>query len=157
MNKLLPLFTAFVLVCACTMAPPKPPLPIQIDDIDAFLAQQDYLRAGLLDGSIGTYDDDEIQEIIRRQDQLRGVLSGVGSIDELSEPQQIVVLNAQGTINGILTDTLYDVPICARERIVGSNRMHTVCLSPREREYLRDASQDSLRYLQESFMPREGG
>ena len=126
-------------------------------DIDAFLAEQDYIRAGLLDGSLGEYEPDEIEEVIRRQDQLRNVLGDVETVDELSEPQQIIVLNAQGTINGILTDSLRDVPICARERVVGSNRMRTVCLSARQREHLRDASQESLRYLQESFMPREGG
>ena len=156
MTRLILPFAALLLLAACATTK-APPLPINIADIDAFLAEQDYIRAGLLDGSLGEYEPDEVAEVIRRQDQLRNVLGGVATIDELSEPQQIIVLNAQGTINGILTDSLRDVPICARERVVGSNRMRTVCLSARQREHLRDASQESLRYLQESFMPREGG
>jgi hypothetical protein len=149
--------SALAACAAPNQGPSEPALLAQekIESIDDFLAHQDYLRAGLQDGSIGDLSARELEEVIDRQDELRALLGDVETIGELSEEDKIRVLNAQNTINGILSRALADAPICRRETVVGSLRPRTVCMTPRQRERLRDNSRESLRYLQNGFMPRK--
>lgn len=130
-----------------------PGAPEKIESIEGFLAHQDYIRAGLQDGSLGDFKTREFETVIEKQDELRKILSSVDSIAELDEDQAITVLNAQETINGILARNLEDRPICRRETVLGSHRTRTVCLTARQRDKLREDSRDSLRYLQHSILP----
>ncbi len=130
-----------------------PDAPEKIESIDGFLAHQDYIRAGLYDGSLGDVTARELEMVIEKQDELREILSTVDSIEALDEIEAIKVLNAQETINGILARNLEDRPICRRETVVGSHRPRTVCMTARQRNQLREDSRESLRYLQESFQP----
>ena len=139
--------------CAAVDTTP-PPEPKKIATIDEYLAHQDYLRAGLLDGSLGELSERDLEEVFRRQDELRVLLGSVESIEALTEEQKIEVLNNQNAINGILTRSLADTPICRRETVVGSHRPRTVCMTARQREALRDNSRESIRYLQNGFLPR---
>lgn len=130
-----------------------PHAPENIENIEDFLAHQDYIRAGLQDGSLGDFSERQLEMVVQKQDELRNILSTVDSIDELDEVDAIKVLNAQETINGILARNLEDKPICRRETVLGSHRTRTVCLTARQRNQLREESQESLRYLQHSLMP----
>lgn len=148
---------AAALLTGCSIAPPRDDAPeIRITDIDAFLAHQDALMADLQSGSLGTFNDRQVDEVIRNREILRRELARVGTIDELSLGGKIAVFNAQNTINGIVTNTPRDTVLCARETVVGSHRIQTVCMSERQREKLREDSRESLRYLQRAIMP-EGG
>ena len=139
--------------CAAVETAP-PPEPKKIETIDEYLAHQDYIRAGLLDGSLGELSERDLEEVFRRQDELRVLLGNVESIEALTEEQKIEVLNNQNAINGILTRSFADTPICRRETVVGSHRQRTVCMTARQREALRDNSRESIRYLQNGFLPR---
>ena len=158
MNKIVLVAAAAFMVSAC--AGPSPvadaPEPVKIASIDEFLAHQDYIRAGIQDGSYGDIRAEEIELVIERQAELRAVLAGVESVDDLSEEDKIRIWNAQNAINGVLTRSLADTPICRREAVLGSHRQRTVCLTPRQSEKLREDSRESLRYLQNGFMPRRG-
>ncbi len=146
------------LLAGCTIVPPRDDAPeILISDIDAFLAHQDYLVAGMQDGSIGTFSTRQIEDVVHNREILRRELSRVGNVDDLSLGGKIAVFNAQGIINGIVTNTVRDTTLCARETVVGSRRVQTVCMSAREREKLREDSQRSLKYLQRAPMPGGGG
>lgn len=145
---------AAALLAGCTIVPPRDDAPeIRITDIDAFLAHQDYLVAGMQDGSLGTFTDYQIDDVVRNREILRRELARVDTIDELSLGGKIAVFNAQSTINGIVTNTPRDATLCARETVVGSRRLQTVCMSAREREKMREDSQRSIRYLQRAPMP----
>lgn len=145
---------AAALVSGCTIVPPRDDAPeIRITDIGEFLAHQDYLVAGMQDGSLGTFSTRQIEDVVRNRAILRRELSRVESVDELSLGGKIAVFNAQGTINGIVTDSVRDTTLCARETVVGSRRVQTVCMSARDREKLREDSQRSLKYLQRAPMP----
>ncbi|MEX0901075.1 MAG: hypothetical protein WD081_10360 [Gammaproteobacteria bacterium] len=133
-----------------------PAAPEKIESIEGFLAHQDYIRAGLQDGSLGDVTERQLEMVIEKQDKLREILSTVDSIDALDEIETIEVLNAQETINGILARNLEDRPICRRETVLGSHRTRTVCMTANQREKLREDSRSSLRYLQRAIMP-EGG
>ena len=137
-----------------TQAPVTAPTgPEKIESIDEFLAHQDYVRAGLQDGSLGEVSARELEMVIEKQDELRRILSTVDAVEELDDIQAIQVLNAQETINGILQRNLEDRPICRRETVLGSHRTRTVCMTPRQRAQLREDSRQSLQYLQRAPMP----
>jgi hypothetical protein len=157
-KQTLTIIAATALLAGCTIVPPRDDAPeIRIEDIDAFLAHQDYLVAGMQDGSLGAFTDRQIEDVIHNREILRRELSRVETIDELSLGGKIAVFNAQGTINGIVTDSMRDTTLCTRETVVGSRRVQTVCMSARAREKLREDSQRSLRYLQRAPMPGGGG
>lgn len=129
--------------------------PEKIESIDGFLAHQDYIRAGLQDGSLGEVSARELEMVIEKQDELREILSTVDTIEDLDEIQTIKVLNAQETINGVLARNLEDRPICRRETVLGSHRTRTVCMTARQRNQLREESRQSLQYLQRAPMPAD--
>lgn len=158
MYRFISVAAAAVLLGACAGVTPAPdaPAPKQMASIDEFLAHQDYIRAGLMDGSYGEVEEREIELVIERQEEMRALLADVESVDELSEEDKIRIWNAQNVVNGVLTRSLSETPICRREAVLGSHRQRTVCLTPRQRERLRDDSRESLRYLQNGFMPRRG-
>lgn len=139
-----------------TRAPTTAPAgPEKIESIQDFLAHQDYIRAGLQDGSLGDVSARELEMVIEKQDELREILSTVDTIEELDEIQTIKVLNAQETINGVLARNLQDRPICRRETVLGSHRTRTVCMTARQRDQLREESRQSLQYLQRAPMPAD--
>lgn len=149
---------ALTLLAGCAAAPsdPSPALvttPEKVESIEAFFAHQDYIRAGLLDGSLGEISERDIESVIAHQDELRALLGDLDSVDQLSEENKIRVMNAQNAINGILTRSFADTPICRRETVLGSHRQRTVCLTARQREKLREDSRESLRYLRNSMLP----
>ena len=158
MNKIVLVAAAAFMVSAC--AGPSPvadaPEPVKIASIDEFLTHRVLLRAGIQGGSDGDVRAGESDLVIERQAVLRGVRGGGESVDDLSEEDKIRIWNAQNAINGVLTRSLADTPICRREAVLGSHRQRTVCLTPRQSEKLREDSRESLRYLQNGFMPRRG-
>lgn len=161
MFRFLGIAAAFVALAGCgtttgAQAPTiGPDAPEKIESIDGFLAHQDYIRAGLQDGSLGEVSARELEMVIDKQDELRAILTTVGSVEDLDEIQTIKVLNAQETINGVLARNLEDRPICRRETVLGSHRTRTVCMTARQRNQLREESRQSLQYLQRAPMPKD--
>lgn len=124
----------------------------KIISVQDYLWQQEQIRAGLEDGSLGAFSAEDKALVLSKQNELKAVLSGVETIDELTDEDRIVVFNAQEQINGVLQRNLYDTPICRREHTVGTYRQKTVCLTPRQRTELAEYAQEAMRPFQRSTM-----
>lgn len=163
MLKWTTLSAAALLLAACGATTPETKAPAaaaseaqaetgKIISVQDYLWQQEQIRAGIEDGSLGAFSSDDKALVLQKQNELKTVLAGVETIDELSEEDRIVVFNAQEQINGVLQRNLYDTPICRREHTVGSYRPTTVCLTPRQRTELAEYAQEAMRPFQRSTM-----
>ena len=115
-------------------------------DIPAFLAYQHTVREAVASGRRFRHLDNETrQRLFGAQDQLFGLLEGKESIEELDNDEQVAVYNAQGVVNAVLADAELDREVCTREQALGSHRVQTVCMTIREREEMREFTQDQIR------------
>ena len=62
--------------CAAVETAP-PPEPKKIETIDEYLAHQDYIRAGLLDGSLGELGERELEEMAASVPNVRQVVNEI--------------------------------------------------------------------------------
>lgn len=127
----------------------------EIVTIEEFLAQHEYIRAGLQDESFGEFSDADIATIEAKQDELRDLLADVDAIEQLDVDDRIRVHNAQEAINGILARSVQDTPICRREHTLGSHRPRTVCMTPRQRSEFAAASRAFLQWTSKSTLRSE--
>ena len=127
------LFCLALLVAGPLASAADAPAPQVIRDIPAFLDHQRDLRAELGTRRYRHLDDDAKSRLRSAQDTLFTLLDGKRTTDELSGDDLIAVFNAQTTVAAVLEDAELDRPLCRRERLIGSNRMQTVCETKRER------------------------
>ncbi|MCK7595585.1 hypothetical protein [Pseudomarimonas salicorniae] len=93
--------------------------------------------------------DEAKQEVLDALDRMSARLSGVSSIDQLSEPDKVAVFNDQELINTLLSDAAADSRlVCTREKTLGSNMRSNTCLTVAERRRRQEQSQEQMRRLQ---------
>lgn len=92
-------------------------------------------------------DTERFSELTRSQredlkaalDRMERLLSGVSSVDQLSEKDKVTLFNDQELINNTLSNAAEDSRlVCKREKKVGSNRAITQCMTVAERRRARD-------------------
>ncbi len=91
----------------------------RIVDIEAFLAQQQEIRADMAGAKkfkhVTDYDK---RRLYAAQDQIFTLLTGRTSTDELDSDQLVALYNAQEVVNAVLAEAELDRPICERETVV---------------------------------------
>ncbi len=113
----------------------KPPMP------EAFAAMLDMVREELQPG--GKYESVSERDRRKLDSQLsimEKILTGVESIDELSDRQRIRLMNAQEMANSILTDNRNGRLVCEDYKPVGSQHHKKVCVSVAQRDNIRENS-----------------
>lgn len=136
-----------VALLACALA-----LPAHANDMHpnldaaAIIAQQEQLRTEVQQRK-GRYKDlptDRRDTLLSEQDRVLSMLAGKRSTTELSEADQIALVNSLETISGIVNRAEDDRLVCERTRQVGSNRPQTVCMTAGERRARREAAAKDL-------------
>jgi len=108
------------------------------------------IEVELKDGE--TYSELKQDERTRVNDALarmRAAVEQYPARDSMPEPVQTQVFNDQQVVNTVLTQAREDSRlICRRERIVGSNRPQTSCMTVAERNRKREESDNQLQQAQ---------
>lgn len=104
-------------------------------DAQAIRAQQLQIREEAEAGA-GRYErlpTTKRADLYARQDRVQAALAGVSRTSELDQRTRVSVFNDLEAISAIINQAEDDRMICARERLVGSNRPKTVCRSVAQR------------------------
>ncbi len=107
-----------------------------LDVIDAALAGSDPRLAGL--------DEKDRLDLARHKQQVRDLLAGKQTLDELHMRDRVAAFNALEVIHGIVTGEHEERVICRREHKLGSNRPQTNCMTAKEREQARNAAVQAM-------------
>lgn len=128
--------------------------------VEDFLAYMTELRTGLESDHPKPLSEKEWQLFDSADRDIRRILAGKASIDELSLRQQEQLINAQERVTAILTGAEDDRLICRRERTVGTHFQRTTCVTVRQRRQEQEDAQHALNRMPASDIPeqlREGG
>lgn len=120
------------------------PQQLTIRDI---VTQQTQLRSQVTAGK-GAFKDmskAERKALAERQDRVLQMLGGSQTLEDMPPDQRTVVFNDLEWIKAAVTKAEDDRLICEYTRVVGSNRMTSVCMTAKEQREYRDGSQQSLR------------
>ena len=107
-----------------------------LDGIDAALVGSDPRLAGL--------SERDRLDLARHKQQVRNLLAGKQTLDELQMRDRLSAFNALEAIHGIVTGEREDRVICRREHKLGSNRPQTNCMTAKEREQARNAAVQAM-------------
>lgn len=102
-------------------------------DAEVFHAKATLLREQMQSGE--RFGELSMQERSSVEQNLAGmaeVFDRRGSMDRMSNEEQIYVVNAQESINALLTRNDGDRLVCRMEQRTGTNFRHKVCLTARE-------------------------
>lgn len=121
----------------------------------SFDEQVSQIRADLADGEtyseIGADDRHTVNQLL---DRIGMKLERAGSIDNLPEYQRVDIFNDQERINTILTRGMEDSRMdCRRERVTGTNRLTSVCMTVADRRRAREQGRDYMRMQRSPTMP----
>ncbi|HET9485367.1 MAG TPA: hypothetical protein VFO79_15505 [Xanthomonadales bacterium] len=76
-------------------------------------------------------DNEQRRDVASAQAEIKSVLDGKRSMDELTDAQRIELFNAHEHVVSILNDAELDRRICKRVKKIGSNRGELVCTTKR--------------------------
>jgi hypothetical protein len=119
------------------------PQQLTIRDI---VTQQTQLRAQVA-AAKGAFKDMEKRDriaLMERQDRVIAMLGGNESFDVLPPDQRTVVFNDLEWIKAAITKAEDERMVCEYTRVVGSNRMKSVCMTAKQQRQYRDDSVDVL-------------
>lgn len=109
------------------------------------------LRAGFEQGKPKPLSNRE-QKLFDDADQnIRSILSGADSIDDLPEDQAVALFNSQEQIKAILSGAEDTRVVCKREARAGTNFRQTRCVSNATRNEQQQAAQELLRRFPTGF------
>jgi hypothetical protein len=116
-------------------------VPAMADGIDApkvsnmtpkeFLKFHNDVARKLESKSYEHVDNERRRDVASAQAEIKSVLNGKRSMDELSDAQRIELFNAHEHVVSILNDAELDRRICKRETKIGSHRGELVCTTKR--------------------------
>ena len=101
-----------------------------LDTIDSAMAAQDQRLAGL--------SDKDKQDLMAEQTKVRKLLTGKGTLDELSSSDRHSAFNSLEMIHGIVNGTREERVICRSEHTVGTHRRKTNCMTASQRQQARE-------------------
>lgn len=110
-----------------------------------FIAYLDEVRGELKEGKPKPLSRREQGLFDRADRDIRGILAGVESVDELDQDQSAALFNAQEQIKAILTGAEDEQVICRNESRIGSHFRERRCVSVATRREQQDAAQELLR------------
>jgi hypothetical protein len=134
---------AFAMVSLVAVASVDPQ-QLTIRDI---VTQQTQLRAQVTAGK-GAFKDlskSERLALVERQDRVLQMLGGAQTLEDMPPDQRTVVFNDLEWIKAAITKAEDERMVCEYTRVVGSNRMTSVCMTAKAQREYRDGSQQSLR------------
>ena len=76
-------------------------------------------------------DNEQRRDVASAQAEIKSVLDGKSSMEELSDAERIELFNAHEHVVSILNDAELDRRICKRVKKIGSNRGELVCTTKR--------------------------
>ena len=120
------------------------PNQLTIRDI---VTQQTQLRAQVVAGK-GAFKDmgkAERQQLVERQDRILQTLGGVQTFEELPPDQRTVVFNDLEWVKAAVSQAEDDRMVCEYTRVVGSNRLQSVCMTAKAQREYRQNTQEQLR------------
>lgn len=133
--------------------------PEQPQTVSEILQFQHALR-GKLDQPSGEYsrfDEGQIARMKRAQDNVFRMLSGVNSLNDLSENEKIEVSNSLDQVKAILLANEGNRLICYRERKTGTNLLTKRCETYAEREAHARESERAMSDMSRSMQTTNGG
>lgn len=135
-------------VSMCLLAIPAFASGNQLDLRQASFSDQGrQIRADLADGE--TYSEIGAKDrlrVIQLLDRIGMRLERAGSVESLSHHHRVEVFNDQEQINTILAKASEDSRlICRRERVTGTRRITTECMTVAERRRTRDQALELMR------------
>lgn len=115
--------------------------PVTADGIDApkvsnmtpkeFLRYHSDVARKLESKSYEHVDNERRRDVASAQAEIRSVLDGKTTMDELTDAERIGLFNAHEHVVSILNDAELDRRICKRETKIGSHRGELVCTTKR--------------------------
>lgn len=102
-------------------------------DAEVFHAKATLLREQMQPGErFGEISIQERRTVEKNLEGMAEVFDRRGSMDRMSNEEQVYVINAQENINGLLTKNDGDRLVCRMEQRTGTNFKSKVCLTARE-------------------------
>lgn len=138
MLKTITLCAVFVLTSLSAYA--KEPIEI-LATPQQIIAAQDALKLRVERGE-GEFKDlqkDDRARLFASQSTVYRLLDRKDTIDALSAPQRVELVNALESINAITAQAEDDRRICERVKKLGTNRIENVCMTVAQRRKLREA------------------
>ena len=133
--------------------------PEQPQTVSEILQFQHALR-GKLDqpnGEYSRFDEGQIARMKSAQDNVFRMLSGVNSLNDLSENQKIEVSNSLDEVKAILLANEGNRLICYREKKIGTNLLTKRCETYADREAHARESERAMRDMSRSYQTENGG
>jgi len=133
--------------------------PEQPQTVSEILQFQHALR-GKLDqpnGEYSRFDEGQIARMKHAQDNVFRMLSGVNSLNDLSENQKIEVSNSLDEVKAILLANEGNRLICYREKKIGTNLLTKRCETYADREAHARESERAMRDMSRSYQTENGG
>ena len=115
-------------------------------DARAIVAQQQQLKADA-EARVGRFADMPAvkrNDLLARQDKVFALLDGRESSTELSQQQQLSLLNELEAIGALVNNTEDERMICERVKPMGSNRPVKVCKTVAQRRAEREGAEDQF-------------
>lgn len=121
------------------------PWKFSVDSLASFNTQADKVRKDMGEnGRFGAISVSDRSAVESDLDKIAALLKRKGEGGTLADKEQVDLLNAQESINAILTRNEGNRLICSYERRSGSNFKQKVCQTAREREATQRASQEGF-------------
>lgn len=119
---------------------------VETTSVPAILENLDSINTALTTGDerLSGLSDKDKAELAEEQAKVRKLLSGKGTLGELSSRDRLTAYNSLEVIHGLVSGNKEDRVVCRREHTIGSNRPQTNCMTAREREEVRKAAVQAM-------------
>jgi hypothetical protein len=107
--------------------------------VTEFLAFHHKLAAKLDSRPYEHVDNEQRREVADAQGDIKRLLEGKSSMDELTEAERASLFNAHERVVAVMNDAELDRMICKREQKIGSHRGELVCRTQRQIRDEREA------------------
>jgi hypothetical protein len=133
--------------------------PEQPQTVSQILQFQHALRAKIdkANGEYSRFDEGQISRMKQAQDNVFRMLSGVNSLDDLTEDQKIEVSNSLDQVKAILLANEGNRLICYREKKTGTNLLTKRCETYADREAHARESERAMQDLSRTMQSTNGG
>jgi hypothetical protein len=133
--------------------------PEQPQTVSQILQFQHALRAKIdkANGEYSRFDEGQIARMKQAQDNVFRMLSGVNSLDDLTEDQKIEVSNSLDQVKAILLANEGNRLICYREKKTGTNLLTKRCETYADREAHARESERAMQDLSRTMQSTNGG
>lgn len=130
-----------------------------VASIDEFMTALEELRGKLEEGDPRELSDREWREFNKLHGRFEDLLEGVDSVEQLSEDDEIALINTQEELDTLLLGGENDERIiCRKVRKTGSRISRRRCITQRELELQQEQTRNSLLDIRSAMQgPQHGG